>query len=410
MSGGVPAARVGDPIAHSNAGSGMLIGALIGLAAGAVLVGATIATGGAALAVVAAVGGAAGLTSFGGLSGMNIGGASMGPPTGQLVVGSQNVRINGRFATMTARGQATCSNHSGQIPLATGASTVLINGLPAGRIGEKLGCSAVVVAPCSPNVNIGSPSVAEPNVVVSPEVPAWAVTGLQVLGVAGAVMALPYAIATVGVAATIGGGVAGYFGGEYGGKGGRALGTAMGMSETGIRSMEAGGQFFGGMLGGAAGTKGGVAANARLLEGASPAVITSRRAIAQDFYAKQGWPQGRIDGHLGGIDFAGPVRPVTIPQGTQLSQWQTPGRSVGNYFAPARETPSSLGIAPNAQVPGVGVVPKQQVTYTSNGPVAALRSTAAPVKDTWSVPGSPVQTEGGGRQYFVPNPSLFSGP
>ncbi|QYE34723.1 PAAR domain-containing protein [Polymorphobacter sp. PAMC 29334] len=256
MSGGVPAARVGDPIAHSNAGTGMLVGALIGLAAGAVLVGATIATGGAALAVVAAVGGAAGLTSFGGLSGMNIGGASMGPPTGNLVKGSLNVKINGRFATMTEQGLATCSDHSGQIPLATGAATVKVNGLPAGRIGEKLGCSALVVAPCSPNVNIGGPSVADPNVVVKPEVPAWAVTGLQVLGIAGAVMALPYAIATVGVAATIGGGIAGYFGGEYGGKAGRALGTAMGMSETGIRSMEAGGQFLGGFAGGVAGVKG----------------------------------------------------------------------------------------------------------------------------------------------------------
>ena len=237
---GVPAARVGDPIAHSNAGQDMVIGALIGLVAGAVLVGAVVASGGAALAVVAAAGGAAGLTSFGGLKGMFIGEASMGSPTGALVVGSTNVRINGRFATMTEIGQAICSDHSGQIPLATGAATVFINGLPAGRLGEKLGCSALVIAPCSPNVNIGGPSVADPNVVITLEVPAWAVTGLQVLGVAGAVMALPYAIATVGVAATIGGGVAGYFGGEYGGKGGRALGTAMGMSETGIRSMEAG--------------------------------------------------------------------------------------------------------------------------------------------------------------------------
>ena len=410
MSGGVPAARIGDPIAHSNAGTGMLVGALIGLAAGAVLVGATIATGGAALAVVAAVGGAAGLTSFGGLSGMNIGGGSMGSPTGMLVKGAVNVRINAQFATMTSMGLATCSSHSGQIPLATGAATVKINGLPAGRVGEKLGCSALVVEPCSPNVKIGGPSVADPNVVVSPEVPGWAVTGLQALGIAGAIMALPFAIATVGIAATIGGGVAGYFGGEYGGKAGRALGTAMGMSETGIRSMEAGGQFLGGMVAGAAGTRGGIAADARYLGGSSPATIAARQSIAQDFYAKQGWPQGRIDGHLQGIDFTKPVRTTTIPEGTQLSQWQTPGRSLGNYFAPASETPTRLGIAPDAQVPGVGVVPKQQVSYQASGPVSALRSTAAPVEDTWSVPGTPIQTTGGGRQYFVPDPSKFTGP
>ncbi len=56
-------------------------------------------------------------TSFGGLSGMNIGGASMGPVTGHLVRGSTNVKINGRVATMTGQGRATCSDHSRQIPL-----------------------------------------------------------------------------------------------------------------------------------------------------------------------------------------------------------------------------------------------------------------------------------------------------
>ncbi len=278
------------------------------------------------------------------------------------------------------------------------------------QVGEKLGCSALVVAPCSPDVNIGGPTVADPNVVVSPEGPVWAVTGLQALGIAGAVMALPYAIATVGVAATIGGGVAGYFGGEYGGKAGAALGRAMGMSETGIRSMEAGGQFLGGMLGGAAGTRGAIAADARYGIGSSAAVVAERQGIAQDFYAKQGWPQSRIDGHRKGIDFNQSVRPVTIPEGTPLSQWQTPGRSTGNYFAPASETPTRLGIAPDADVPGTGVVPKVQTPYAATRDVPALQSTAAPVQDTWSTPGTPVQTEGGGTQYFVPDPSMFKGP
>ncbi len=344
MSGGKPAARVGDPIAHSNAGTGMIVGALIGLAAGAVLVGATIATGGAALAVVAAVGGAAGLTSFGGLSGMNIGGASMGPVTGHLVRGSTNVKINGRFATMTEQGQATCDDHSGQIPLATGAATVKINGLPAGRIGEKLGCSALVVAPCSPDVNIGGPTAADPNVVVSPEVPAWAVTGLQALGIAGAIMALPYAIATVGVAATIGGGVAGYFGGEYGGKAGAALGRAMGMSETGIRSMQAGGQFLGGFAGGVAGVKGvqaGEGALAGMGAGASATPATALERMPPDFQAEHaaakavGWkkPDGSTwwPPNNGGI--GDPVQ-TTLPTGTLLDRY---GAETGSYMSPAGE-------------------------------------------------------------------------
>ena len=129
----------------------------------------------------------------------------MGSPCGNFVTGSPNVMINRRPATMTLVATATCADHSGTPPLATGAATVFVNGKPAGRIGEKVGCSALSIEPASPNVMIGGPSASDPAVVVTPEVPAWAVTALQVMGVAGAVMALPYAIATVGVAATIGG-------------------------------------------------------------------------------------------------------------------------------------------------------------------------------------------------------------
>ncbi len=260
----MPAARLGDDVAHSQAGLGMLLGVLGGVVAGAVLVGATIATGGAALAVVAAVGGAAGLTSFGGLAGMNIGAAMMGPPTGKFVVGSPNVLINSRPATMTFVSMAVCIKEAGvPIPLATGSSTVFINIGMAGREGEKLGCSAVSVKMTSPNVLIGGESAQDPRVEIKPEVPEWAVTALQVLGVAGAILALPFAIATVGVAATIGGAVLGYYGGKYGGEAGRALGEALGMSEAGKRAMEAGGQFLGGMIGGAAGVKGVRAFNSR---------------------------------------------------------------------------------------------------------------------------------------------------
>lgn len=260
----MPAARLGDDIAHSQAGLGMLLGVLGGVVAGAVLVGATVATGGAALAVVAAVGGAAGLTSFGGLAGMNIGAAMMGPPTGKFVVGSPNVLVNNRPATMTFISMAACLKEAGApIPLATGSSTVFINECMAGREGEKLGCSAISVKMTSPDVFIGGESAQDPRVDIKPEVPEWAVTALQVLGVAGAVLALPFAIATVGVAATIGGAVLGYVGSQYGGQAGRALGEALGMSEAGKRAMEAGGQFLGGMVGGAAGVKGVRAFNSR---------------------------------------------------------------------------------------------------------------------------------------------------
>ncbi len=255
MSDQKPAARVGDPIAHSNAGFGMLLGALAGLAVGAVLVGATIATGGAALAVVAAVGGAAGLTSFGGLKGMAIGGASMGPPTGALVIGAPNVLINSRPATMTAIAMATCAKDPGPIPLATGSSSVFVWGSMAGREGETMGCSAKIVAPCSPNVLIGGPSAQDPRVPITPEVPEWAVTGLQVLGVAGAIAALPYSLVALGAGGTLAAGLFGVGGSMLGGYGMRSLGEALGMSESGVLAMEAGGELFGGILGGGMGAR-----------------------------------------------------------------------------------------------------------------------------------------------------------
>ena len=249
-----PAARVGDEIAHSNAGTGMLLGVLAGAAVGAVLVAATVATGG--LALVAAAGAAAGMVSAGGLGGMYIGEASMGPPCGRFTDGSPNVFINGKAALFTAGSFASCDKDSGRIPLATGSSSVFINTGMAGREGEKVGCSAVSVAKVSPNVFIGGDSAQDPRVEIQPEVPAWAVTGLQILGVAGAIAALPFAIATVGVAATIGGAVLGGVGAYGGAKGGRALGEALGLSEAGKRALETAGGLLGGMVGGVAGTKG----------------------------------------------------------------------------------------------------------------------------------------------------------
>lgn len=259
----LPAARVEDDIAHSHAGLGMGLGIGLGILAGAVLVGATIATGGAALAVVAAVGGADAMTSAGGLGGMYIGEASMGPPCGKFVKGSPTVFINNKPATFTLGSIASCNDDSGPQALATGSSTVMINFGLAGRRDEKIACSAKSIAEVSPNVFIGGESAADPRVKMTPEVPQWAVTGLTVLGIAGAIMALPFAIAEVGLAATVGGLVLGQIGATLGAKGGRALGEALGMSEAGIRSMELAGGFLGGMLGGAAGTKGVQAFNAK---------------------------------------------------------------------------------------------------------------------------------------------------
>jgi uncharacterized Zn-binding protein involved in type VI secretion len=390
----MPAARVGDDIAHSHAGLGMVLGVLAGVAVGAVLVGATVASGGAALAVVAAVGGAAGLTSFGGLSGMHIGEASMGPACGKFTIGSPSVFINNLPATFTAGSFAACDKEDGSpIPLATGSSTVIVNNGLAGREGEKLGCSAVSIKRTSPNVFIGGDSAQDPRVAIQPEVPAWAVTGLQILGVAGAVLALPYSIAMLGVGGTIATTALGMLGSAVGGRVMRAAGEAMGLSEAGTRTLEALGQLGGGMLGGRAGVKG---------------IQAGRRATAQAFYEQQGMPAKDIPDHLSGIDFRRPVDVVTLEQGTPVEQMQVPGGRQGNYYTPPGTPATKVGISPQGTDYATGaVVDKTPTQYTTANDVQVLRSTAAPVQDTWSVKGNPVQTEGGGTQYFSMDKGSF---
>jgi uncharacterized Zn-binding protein involved in type VI secretion len=370
----MPAARVGDPIAHSNAGLGMALGVLAGVAAGALLVGATIATGGAALAVVAAVGGAAALTSFGGLKGMHIGAASMGPPTGMLVLGAPTVLINSKQATMTAIAMATCAKDPGPIPLATGSSTVIIFGGMAGREGETMGCSAKVVAPCSLNVVIGGASAQDPRVAIQPEVPEWAVTGLQMLGVAGAILALPYSVVALGVGGTVAAGVLGAAGGFVGGKAMRALGESMGLSEGWVRAMEASGELGGGMLGGAAGAR----------RFGTPRPPTPSQMA-------RGW-QGK--GDYPGVDR---YRDITLKKGTVIYAGH-PGQ--GNYYT----TPSAINRAGGSQQQlfnGLQVKPHDVYGHRPN--IQAYEVTADTPAAFGITSANPQHGSGGLPQIFVPD-------
>lgn len=327
-----PAARVGDDIAHSNAGTGMLMGVLAGAAVGAVLIAATVATGG--LALVAAAGAAAGMVSAGGLGGMYIGEASMGPACGKFVTGSPNVFINGKPALFTAGSFASCRKDSGPIPLATGSSTVSINTGMAGREGEKVGCSAVSIAQVSPNVFIGGDSVQDPRVAIQPEVPGWAVTTLQVLGIAGAIAALPYSIVALGVAGTIGTAAAGAVGALGLSAAARPIGEALGMSEAGIRTLETAGGFLGGMIGGGA-----AARYAAPRWGASPATQAALARMPMRYQGQYAtakasgwrWPNGGWPPNNGA---AGPARLTTLSPGTSIDRYGAP---TGGYTSPAGE-------------------------------------------------------------------------
>jgi uncharacterized Zn-binding protein involved in type VI secretion len=164
------AARVGDPIEHTSALEGLLLGLAVGAAAVVVAAAAgvtIVATGG--LAAVAAVGAVMALSAgFGEL----IGSLSWCTnKAGQIFKGSGNVFTNGKPAARAHVDTATCDKH-GSVPqvIAQGSRTVHINGQPAARVGDRTVCDGKISAG-SGNVNIGGPT--EQTDDINPEVEPW---------------------------------------------------------------------------------------------------------------------------------------------------------------------------------------------------------------------------------------------
>ena len=135
--------------------------------------------------------------------------------------------------------------------------------------------------------------------------------------------------------------------------------------------------------------------NARASSGFAQA---SRKWTATDFYQASGWSSKRIQNHLGGIDFTKPVTVATLPSGSRYVQYQLPGAPIGNYFSPLGTSGSQLGIYTGGRTASI---------YETTGNVRVLQSTAASIVDDWSVPFWRVQTDGGGQQFFAPNPNPF---
>ena len=99
---------------------------------------------------------------------------------------------------------------------------------------------------------------------------------------------------------------------------------------------------------------------------------------------------------------------MTLKKGTSLTQYQTPGAPQGSYYAPPNSSPSSLGISPDGLNRATNtVVPKELKTYILTGDTQVLQSSAAPILDTWSVPGRAVQTEGGSTQFMSNTTDVF---
>ena len=107
---------------------------------------------------------------------------------------------------------------------------------------------------------------------------------------------------------------------------------------------------------------------------------------AYGFYRSGGWSANRTLAHIRGIDFTKSVQVTPLPSGTSAVQHWVPGTPVGNYFAPVGTSASQLGINPAGRVP---------VLFAVSGDITVLRSTAAPILDTWTVPGVPFRAAGG---------------
>jgi Na+-transporting methylmalonyl-CoA/oxaloacetate decarboxylase gamma subunit len=137
--------------------------------------------------------------------------------------------------------------------------------------------------------------------------------------------------------------------------------------------------------------------------------IRGNREIASGFFRSQGIPEEKIPGYLQGIDLSQPVTVETIGSGRSLYQYQPPGAPQGNWYSQKPNvSPDELGISPVGENRSAGTIePKQLNAYQTSEPILVLRSTAAPVNDTWSVRGQSYPAAGGGTQLFsAQSPSI----
>lgn len=246
------AARLGDPIAHSSAESGLISGALIGgglVIAGALIVG----TGGAALPFV--IGAELAGVAVGGWIGEFVGSLSFfNKISGQIASGSPDVFVNYKPLARAVIDVGECSKHGPEPQqIALGSETVFINYFHAARVNDKLQCSGIIVSG-SPDVFIGGGQKRCTDKELDDEV-AWYYRALVFgAGVAGAFLLGGWAA----VPGIVGGFAVGWVGGEVMGVIGRHYGDWLsenigGMSE----DWEKSGRFIGQAIGGWLGAKGG---------------------------------------------------------------------------------------------------------------------------------------------------------
>ncbi|KVD51221.1 hypothetical protein WS61_03075 [Burkholderia sp. ABCPW 11] len=135
------AARVTDPIDHTSALAGFLVGAVLGIALIAAVAFATF-TCGFGVALLAGM-----MAGIGAQALLSIGesiGKMFSSQSGNIITGSPDVYVNSLSAAYATLSGVACSKHN-PIPLvAQGSTNIFINGRPAARKDDKITCGATI--------------------------------------------------------------------------------------------------------------------------------------------------------------------------------------------------------------------------------------------------------------------------
>lgn len=438
------AARMGDKVAHTNAFIGFVTGMVVGavVAVGiALLLGATIATGGGALILVGAL-----LAGLGGgaLTGMKIGQRHKKGKGDPIASGADNVFIGAdrRKAARAIKDKVSC--HMPKV-IAEGSQTVFIQGGPAARRTDQTVCGGTIDEGW-PTVFIGKEAACY--VPIEGEVPAWMVSAAKWAMGLGLVIGFAGAWISAGLAAAIFGTLEGVVGGEIGG---RLLGWAGSFINQDFADV---GEFLGGQLGGALLGAGraraqeavfarspGLARALAKMPGATDPQIAARQNVARSHYeqtrsfaefearaqataAKEGTPYDAaktrtdydrmVNSNMAGIDFTRPVYTEPILKGTTLRTYAADGEvNAGSYFTRGKADPSEIGISTDRTLvtkdaAGNDVyttTPKRSFEVTLKEDTQGLVSTASPKVDNFNVKTADgavaIETRGGAEQINI---------
>ncbi|EHC7841562.1 type IV secretion protein Rhs [Salmonella enterica subsp. enterica serovar Typhimurium] len=161
------AARVDDPIYHTSALAGFLIGAIIGIAIIALAAFAFFSCGFLAGLILGFMADqiASGVLQLGEAIGRSI-----HHTAGKILTGSENVSTNSRPAARAVLSTVKCDNHIAEKRIAQGSENIYINSQPAARKDDHTECDAMI-EDGSPNVFLGggTQTVLE----ISSEIPDW---------------------------------------------------------------------------------------------------------------------------------------------------------------------------------------------------------------------------------------------